>query len=54
MKKSCKCSVPVNQGNSLLPWYFTSTETVWLIRDGERGSGVCVCVGGGGGSGTYE
>ena len=48
MKTSCKYSLPVNQGNSLCPWCFTSTETVWLIRDGERGWGE------GGAEGTYE
>ena len=47
METSCKCSLPVNQGNSLRPWCFTSPETVWLIKDGERGLGV----GGGGGVG---
>ena len=31
----------------LLSWCFTSTETIWLIRDGEG-------WGEGGGSGTYE
>ena len=44
MKTSCKCSLPVNQGNSLRPWCFTSPVTVWLIKHGERG-------GGGGGQG---
>ena len=33
-----------------LLWCYMSTETIWLIGDGEE----CVCVWGGGGSGTSQ